>query len=55
MTITSEQVTKLIAEHKQAEKSFEKAMKNNGHNADIYRAEAIAIERCLNILGIDWE
>lgn len=53
--ITESQIAELIAWHKSAEMNIEMAKKNNGHNLDVYMTYCIAFERCMNLIGIDWE
>ncbi len=51
--MTEEQVNEIKAMHDQAQKRFDHA--NSDQKRDIYRAELIALEKVMEILGIDWQ
>jgi hypothetical protein len=50
--MTTEQTNEIKAMHEQAQKSFDRA--NSDQKRDIYRAELIALEKVMTVLGIEW-
>lgn len=50
--MTTEQTNEIKAMHEQAQKSFDRA--NSDQKRDVYRAELIAIEKVMEVLGIEW-
>lgn len=54
ITINAETISRLLDEHRDAASMFEKAEKAGSSKTESYRAGVIAIEKVLNIIGIDW-
>ena len=54
ITITAEQVEKMLKLRECAERRLDRAIKNSSSHEDEYRAECIAIERMLDIMGVEW-
>lgn len=52
--ITAEQVEQMLKLHADAERRLERAIENKSSHEDECRAECIAIERMLDIIGIEW-
>lgn len=50
--MTTEQTSEIKAMHEQAQKRFDRA--NSNQKRDVYRAELLAIEKVMNVLGIEW-
>lgn len=54
ITINTETISRLLDAYEDAVSTFEKAEKMGSSKADCYRTGVIAIEKVLNIIGIDW-
>lgn len=54
LNITAEQVEKMLNLRECAERRLERAIQDNSSHEAEYRAECIAIERMLDIMGIEW-
>lgn len=54
ITITAEQVGKMLELHADAERRLERAVFDCSDHEQEYRAECLAIERMLYIMGIEW-
>lgn len=50
--MTTEQTNEIKAMHEQAQERFDHA--NSDQKRDIYRAELIALEKVMEVLGIEW-
>ena len=54
MNISAEQVEEMLKLHADAERRLEKAIERKSNREGEYRAECLAIEKMLDIMGIEW-
>lgn len=54
ISVTAEQVEKMLELHRDCERRFERALENKSSRTDEFRAECLGVEKVLDILGIEW-